>query len=48
LRIGLLGEVIELAVGNVGFDPLVPRICHEILELLSESLKVRLRQTGNF
>ena len=43
--IGLSGEVIKLAGGDVSLDLLVPRVRHELLEPSVKGSQVRLRQS---
>jgi hypothetical protein len=48
LRIGLLGKVVQLAIGNVSFDLPIPRVRDEFLKPLGKSSQVRLRQPRHF
>ena len=48
MLIGMPAEVIELAIGNVSFDLLVPRVRNEFLEPLAKGSQVRLRQLRHF
>jgi hypothetical protein len=48
MLIGLPAEVIQLAIGNVSLDLLVPRLSHELLEPSVKGSQVRLRQLRHF
>jgi len=48
MLIGLPGEVIELAIGDVRFDLLIPRVRNVFLEPLGKGSQVRLRQPRHF